>query len=217
MTSAQDSRAVGRPRDAKIDTAITTAALELLGEVGYLGITLGEVARRAGTSRPAIYRRYSGRAALILAAIESHLEPPTAPDFGCTLCDIEESVIVFLDMYRSIAPEAFTNLYAECAQDPELRERYLRVAIEPSRSAVRTTLQRAVDRGHLREDVDVELMLDIIASLTHYRVLAGQHLSDADAEGVVTSLLQGAAIDYEDLLAHSRELERAQHSAGTHS
>ncbi|MGC0143384.1 TetR/AcrR family transcriptional regulator [Pseudactinotalea sp. Z1732] len=212
MTSEGAPRTVGRPRDAQIDAAITAAAMELVREVGYLGVTLGEVAKRAGTSRPAIYRRYSGRAELILAAIEAHLEPPTAPDDGCTLCGIEESLTIFLSMFRTIAPEVFTTLYSECARDPMLRERYVRVAIEPSRRAVRTTLRRAVDRGHLREDVDIELLLDIIASLTHYRVLTGEHLSNVEAEQVVTVLLRGAAVDYDELLAHSMELERAQHA-----
>lgn len=217
MTSDDASRTIGRPRDAQIDAAITTAAMQLLDEVGYLGVTLGEVAKRAGTSRPAIYRRYSGRAELILATIEAHLEPPTAPDTGCTLCDIEESVAIFLSMFRTIAPETFTTLYAECAQDPASRERYVRVAIEPSRQAVRTTLRRAVERGHLRTDVDVELLLDIIASLTHYRVLTGEHLSMSDAQGVVTCLLRGAAMDYEDLLAHSAGLQRAHASGAPHT
>ena len=217
MTSEDTARTVGRPRDAQIDAAITTAAMGLLNEVGYLGVTLGEVAKRAGTSRPAIYRRYSGRAELILATIEAHLEPPAAPDFGCTLCDIDESIAIFLSMFRTIAPETFTTLYAECAQDPALRQRYLQMAIEPSRAAVRTTLRRAVERGHLRPDVDVELLLDIIASLTHYRVLTGEHLSNSDAEGVVTSLLRGAAVDYEELLAHSLQLEGAHTGGAPHA
>ncbi|APU13166.1 MULTISPECIES: TetR/AcrR family transcriptional regulator [Actinoalloteichus] len=210
-------RPAGRPRDAHIDTAVTAATLELLEERGYLGVSLGEVARRAGTSRPAIYRRRPGRAALVLAAIESRLDVPAPPDTGCTLCDLGESLTLFLTAYRTIRPDAFSALYAECIQDPELHDRYLRSVIEPSRKAVRETLLRAVDRGDVRRDVDVEQLLDVIASFAHYRALFGRHLDDESAEQVIETLLRGAAIDYAELLSHSEALEQEHLAAdGSH-
>lgn len=216
MTPPEASRTGGRPRDAQIDAGITAATVELLRESGYAGVSLGEVARRAGTSRPAIYRRHSGRVDLVLSVLEATLQPPVAPDIGCTLCDIEESFTLFLSMFRTIPPEVFTALHAECADDPDLRERYLRVAIEPSRHAVRTTLGRAIENGHLRPDTDIELLLDVIASLTHYRVLTGEHLDDTQAEDVITILLRGVAVDYPELLAHSRALERPHRDGAPH-
>lgn len=219
MAEPQDTpgRGGGRPRDPHIDAAVLTATLAVLDEVGYTNVSLEEVARRAGTSRPAIYRRWSGRAELVLAAIGSRLTLPAPPDTGCTLCDIGDSFNVFLAAYRTIRPDAFNALYSECVRDPRLRERYLRTVIEPSRHAVRATLRRAIDRGDLRADVDVEQLLDVIASLVHYRVLFGQHLSDEDAERIIETLLRGAAVDYAALLAHSMELEREHFdTAGGH-
>ncbi|MCC3763508.1 TetR/AcrR family transcriptional regulator [Glycomyces sp. TRM65418] len=211
--SAAD-RSGGRPRDAHIDAAVTASTLELLDEVGYLGISLGEVARRAGTSRPAIYRRWPGRAALVLAAVESRLDTPSPPDTGCTLCDIGDSFTVFLAAYRTIRPEVFGALYSECIRDPELHRWYLRAVIEPSRRAVRETLVRAVERGDLRSDVDVEQLLDVIASFAHYRALFGRHLSDEGAEQVIETLCRGAAVDFDALLAHSEALEREHRDSG---
>lgn len=213
----------GRPRSREIDDALIAATLGILDEDGYPGISLESVARLAGTSRPAIYRRWSGRAPLVLAAIASRLDVPTPPDTGCTLCDIDESFNVFLAAYRTIHPETLSALYADCAPVPELRDQYLTTIIEPARSAVGQTLDRAVARGALRDTIDRDLLLDVVASLVHYRaVFSPEHLGDAEAGHAIEVLLQGAAVDYQALLAHSETLEQEglrgtpthRHSAG---
>ena len=55
----------GRPRDARIDSAVLDAAAELLAEVGYADLTVAAIADRAGTSRPAVYRRWPTMAHLV--------------------------------------------------------------------------------------------------------------------------------------------------------
>lgn len=198
----------GRPRSREIDDALITATLGVLDEQGYAGVSLDAVARRANTSRPAIYRRWSGRAPLVLAAIAARLDVPTPPDTGCTLCDIDESFNVFLAAYRTIRPEALSALYADCAADPELRARYLATVIEPARTAVGKTLDRAVDRGDLRDTIDRNLLLDVVGSLVHYRAMfSPEHLGDAEAQHAMEFLLQGAAVDYSALVARSEALE----------
>ncbi len=204
----------GRPRDPHIDDAVIAATLEVLAETGYPGLTLEEVARRAGTSRPAIYRRWAGRPRLALAAIATRLDVPSPPDSGCTLCDLGEGFNVFLAAYRTIRPDVLSSLYAECAPDPELQQRYLETVIEPSRRAVGQTLDRAVARGDLRPDLDREQLLDVFGSLVHYRALFGRrHMSDAEAERMVETLLQGLAVDYPALLARSEALEQEHQNA----
>lgn len=197
----------GRPRDRHIDEAAITATLEMLKEEGYSGVSVEAVARAAGTSRPAIYRRWSGRAPLVLAAVADRLDVPTAPDTGCTLCDIDESFSVFLTAYRTIRPEVLSALYADCADDPQLRAQYLSTIIEPARTAVGCTLDRAISRGDLRPGIDRDLVLDMVGSLVHYRAMFGpDHLRDDQAERAIELILRGAAADYDALLAHSREL-----------
>ncbi|MGP4114897.1 TetR/AcrR family transcriptional regulator [Streptomyces sp. 4N509B] len=212
MAEARNSAAkgtTGRPRDQHIDAAVIAAALETLDEHGYQGLSVEEVARRAGTSRPAIYRRWSGRAPLALAAIATRLDVPTPPDSGCTLCDIAESFNVFLAAYRTIRPDVLSTLHADCASDAELSARYLETVIEPSRRAVAHTLDRAIARGDLRADVNRRLLLDMVGSLVHYRATFGRrHLSDEEAAQAVEALLRGAAVDYPALVEHSEALER---------
>src|SRR5689334_9907 len=55
----------GRPRDRRIDRAVLAATADLLVEAGYADLTIAAVAERAGTTKPAIYRRWRGKAHLV--------------------------------------------------------------------------------------------------------------------------------------------------------
>lgn len=209
-TSSPTEAPVGRPRSARIDEAAIAATLRILDRDGYPAVTFESVAREAGSSRPALYRRWSTRAALVLEAIKSRLEVPGQPDTGCTLCDIDESFQVFLAAYRHTRPEVLSALYADCAGDADLRQLYLDTVIEPARTAVGLTLDRAIARGDLRADVDRNLLLDLVASLIHYRAMfRPAHLTEEEGEAAIDLLLGGAAKDYAALIAHSEGLPRA--------
>ncbi|MFN3600292.1 MAG: TetR/AcrR family transcriptional regulator [Dietzia sp.] len=206
----------GRPRNPQIDQAVLDATLELLDERGYADLSIEEITRRAGTTRPTVYRRWAGRPELVLAAIATRLAVPAPPDTGCTLCDIGESFDVFLAAYRTLRPEVLSALYVDCVTDPALRDLYLATIIEPARRSVGQTLARASDRGDLRPDADLEQLLDLVASFVHYRALfAREHLTDEEAWNAIELLMRGAAADYDELLAHSEALE-AQHAGGNH-
>jgi AcrR family transcriptional regulator len=202
--SVKGARA-GRPRDRQIDVAVLRAALEVLDESGYGGLTLEAVARRAGTSKPAIYRRWTSRQRLVLSALGQRLGEARAPDTGCTLCDLDECLKVFVAAFRRMPPDVIGPLFADCAGDRDLRAAFMGTLFDPPRAAVRETLERARARGDLRDDVDVELILDLIGSLVHYRALFGHATtSNVEIEHAVEALLQGIATDYPRLLEHSR-------------
>jgi AcrR family transcriptional regulator len=203
---AQEPR-VGRPRDAQIGAAVLDATLALLDRSGYARLTLEQVAREAGTTKPAIYRRWSGRQRLVLAALTQRLGEARAPDTGCTLCDLDECLKVFVSAFRRMPPGVIGPLFAECAGDRELRAAFMTALFEPPRAVVRETLDRAHARGDLRDDVDLDLILDLIASFIHYRALFGHaSTSNVEIERTVEALLDGIATDYPRLLEHSRRM-----------
>ncbi len=197
----------GRPRDTQIDAAVLDATLVTLDDSGYGGLTLEEVARRAGTTKPAIYRRWPNRQRLVLAALGRRLGETRAPDTGCTLCDLDECLKLFVAAYRRMPPDVIAPLFADCASDRDLRAAFMTALFDPPRAAVKETLDRAHARGDLRDGVDRELILDLIGSLIHYRTLFGHApTTDAEIERAVEALLQGIAGDYPALLEHSRSM-----------
>ena len=198
---------MGRPRDPAIDVAVLKATLAALADDGYTQLSLEDVARRAGTTKPAIRRRWPGRQQLVLAALGSRLGALRAPDTGCTLCDIDECVKVFVAAFRRMPPDVLGPLFADCAADRELRSAFMETLFEPPRAAVEQTLEHAYARGDLRDDADRGLVLDLLGSLVHYRALFGHApIGNREIERTVETLLRGVATDYEQLLEHSREV-----------
>ncbi|MFC7621565.1 TetR/AcrR family transcriptional regulator [Microlunatus sp. GCM10028923] len=206
MTSPAESRRGGRPRSAEIDAAALDVTLTLLDEVGYRRLSLEEVARRAGTSRPALYRRWPTRPALVLAALAGRLGAVGVPDTGCTMCDLGEAIGVFVAVYRRLPPDVIGSLLADCAGDADLHALFMTALFDPPRQAVRQTLAKAVARGDLRPDLDHELAVDLLGSWVHHRVLFGHaSFDDADIETAVETLLGGIAADYPALREGSRQ------------
>jgi AcrR family transcriptional regulator len=207
VTSVRGQTRVGRPRDPQIDRAVLDATLAVLDDSGYGRLALEEVARHAGTTKPAIYRRWSNRPRLVLAALGQRLGGVRPPDTGCTLCDLDECLKLFVGAFRRIPPGVIAPLFVDCGGDPELRAAFMTTLFDPPRTAVRATLERAHARGDLRDDVDVDLILDLLGSLVHYRALFGHApTTDGEIERAVEALLQGIAADYPRLLEHSRRV-----------
>ena len=69
ITAPPSEQKAGRPRDARLDEAILKATVELLEEHGYFDVSLAAIAQRAVTTTPAIYRRWSSKADLVVQAV----------------------------------------------------------------------------------------------------------------------------------------------------
>ncbi|MQA02923.1 MAG: TetR family transcriptional regulator [Streptosporangiales bacterium] len=209
MTDSQAGAAkrVGRPRDARVDAAILAAAAVLLDEHGYPPLTLEKVAHRAGTTRPALYRRWRSRAHLVLDALAPRIAETPVPDTGCTICDLNEGVQIFVRVYERLRPDVLGPLLAECATDADLRRSFMASLFEPPRRAVAQLLANAVARGDLRGDLDSTLAVDTLGSFIHYRALFGHApVSGTEIERAVEALLCGFATDYEALVEHARSV-----------
>jgi AcrR family transcriptional regulator len=196
-----------RRRGAALEQAILRAAADELTESGYAALTMDRVARRAGTNKNAIYRRWPSRQQLVLGALAQRLGDARAPDTGCTLCDLDECLKLFVRAFRRMPPDVIGPLFADCAGDRALRAAFMTTLFDPPRAAVKETLDRAHARGDLREDVDPDLILDLLGSLVHYRTLFGHaRTTNVEIERAVEALLEGIAADYPRLLEHSRRM-----------
>ena len=159
----------GRPRDPRIDGAVLRATVELLAETGYPGLLVSAIAERAGTSKPAIYRRWPSKAHLVHEAVFPIGAATAIPDTGSLPEDLREMVrraMVFLT--TPAARAALPGLVGEMAADPTLHsallERFagiigggLAELLERRRGAGRGSRRpdrRRVNRSHRRHHAD---------------------------------------------------------------
>jgi AcrR family transcriptional regulator len=182
----------GRPRDAKNDTAILEATTAILFEKGYAGLTIDGVAAAAGVSRPTIYRRWSSKPELVIAAMahRTGLVVPV-PNTGSIRRDLMAVQRHQIKEFNNPHSRRVTSgLVADVAADPELGELYLNDYATPRRESVWRALQRGVDRGELRADIDFAFVSDLLIGPLFMRsVVWGQHLDASMAKTTVDVVL----------------------------
>ncbi|KOT64454.1 MULTISPECIES: TetR/AcrR family transcriptional regulator [Streptomyces] len=184
---------MARRRDERIDHAVLAAVTELLREVGYPGLTMEAIAQRAGTTKPAIRRRWQSQKHLVVEAMAQGRVGVVEIDTGCTHCDLVghlEALRVAMDdpTFGRVLPA----LVADLADDPQLRERFLTEFWAPRREACVASLRRGQARGDLRTGLDVDLVLDLFAAPIVFRALFGHSgLGPEFPEDVVCALLSG--------------------------
>ena len=189
-------RQLGRPRDPKLDTAIITATLELLAEGGYAALTMEAVAAQAGVGKATLYRRWAGKEQLVIEAVASLTEQPE-PDGRS---GVRDELVALLEAVRrksdsSLAGKIFPRLIGESADNPELMQRYREQVLDPRRARFRACLQRAVDEGRVRPDLDLDHGIDLIVGPMAYRNLIRRDPApDAGLAGrIVDDVLAGLA------------------------
>jgi AcrR family transcriptional regulator len=153
--------------------AIVRATLELLFEHGYRALTMEQVRERAGVGKATIYRRYGSKEELVRAVV-AHLNTgvPEPPDTGSVEGDFGAVVRSLLAGAEVSGALTFMpRMLSEVAQDAELRAIFYAALVQPRRDLIEAILRRAIDRGEIRADVDVELAIDMLAGPIVYRVI----------------------------------------------
>lgn len=160
------------------EARILDAAAALIATHGIDGLTVTEVARRAGVSRPTVYRRWAGtdelvRATLLrttLALIERIDDEPSSRE------ELVDAVLRFTELFRA------DSLYRSLLEhEPEVFTRYSLLRIGSSQRALLLWLGAAIARAQKRDEVrtgepaDIAVMLLLIAQsaiLSHRSVSA---------------------------------------------
>lgn len=169
------NRSVGRPRDHRTDEAVLEAALELLIDVGVEEASIEKIAKRAGTTRAAVYRRYKNKTDLLVGAVR-HMRQRTESSLGpWETLNLRE----FRQLYRR--PEtieimlSYTRLMARLigsvCDHPEIMAAYNATYLEPRRVLFGKILDHAKAEGALRPDADIEIIMDMFMGAMITRLL----------------------------------------------
>jgi AcrR family transcriptional regulator len=186
----------GRPRSAEADRAILDAAGALLAERGLSGMSIEEVAARAGVGKATIYRRWPSKGLLALDAfmiLFRSQQPPV--DTGSLRGDLRSALRAWVRAVTTTpAGRLLASLIAEAQHDPELHAAWRDRVLEPLRAQHRVVLERAVARGEISPAADQDVVLDLFFGAAQHRLLLGHlELTDSFVESVVDVLLTGIA------------------------
>ena len=191
---------LGRKRDLTRDPQILQAALDVLAETGYDGMTIDMVATRAKAGKATLYRRWPTKGDLILAAIacldHTDIEPEKLPDTGALRSDLLAMINPHWLGTSEQRVKILTGLTAMLSHTPDLVEAVNTTLVEPSVGAYRHLIQRAVNRGEAPPETDVDTLAHLIPSMAAYRTMfTRQPVDRAFLESIINGVLL-PAVDY---------------------
>ena len=182
----------GRRRGQTLEAALLEAAWEELVQNGYARFTMDAVTVRAGTSRPVLYRRWSGREELVRAAIAHAVGAIRieAPDTGSLRGDVLallRQVNANREVFVTVLGVHLSGYYQDTGTTPA----DLLVVLARARGDM---IDMAFDRAIARGEVDGERLTERMKNLP-FDLLRNEFVTtlspapDATLEEIVDTLL----------------------------
>jgi AcrR family transcriptional regulator len=177
-----------------VTDAITTAFFEELAAVGYGKLSIDALAKRAGVGKAAIYRRWPGKQAMVVALVSAvAIAAIDIPDTGTLRGDLRQFLVnACAALTHPLASTIVPDLLAEATRNVELADALLAAIRAPRRAKAAQLLRRAIDRGELPSDADLELDLDFMAGPLYWRLVVIRAPADDDYFDRLTDKIIGA-------------------------
>jgi AcrR family transcriptional regulator len=175
---------------------ILDATRELLAEHGVQGLTVEGVAARAGVAKTTIYRRYRSKHDLALAVLLRMVQEVVAvPDLGDTRAELVVFVNGAVHILRdTLMGRVMQGLVSDLATGGPLTADFRERIVAARLAEVRRLVDRGIERGELREEIDYELVHDLLFGPIYYRLLlSGAPLSEDLAQRIVDAVLPSLA------------------------
>jgi AcrR family transcriptional regulator len=153
----------GRPRDTALDTAIANATEAVLLSHGYGAVNIDRVAKLAGTTRAAIYRRAKTRGELIVGLLVSRFGVDPAPDSG----NLRQDLRLIQELQRNffndpVIRAALAGVLSDAHADDDLGAVFYERFMAPRRASVAAMLARAADRGEIPPPAEPSVISDLL-------------------------------------------------------
>ncbi|HSD39513.1 MAG TPA: TetR/AcrR family transcriptional regulator [Rhodocyclaceae bacterium] len=164
----------GRSQDKSRDDVIISATLELLGEKGYHGLTMTDVAARAGVSKATLYRRWTAKADVVADAVAT-LNPMVPPQYPGT--SLRDDLLALMEQVGKCdnSSEIVTATMEMARLHPDLYRTLTARFGTFVRAELNKLSTRAADAGHApMAEVELDGLVDtVVALLAHYAGPAG--------------------------------------------
>ncbi|TDC40251.1 TetR/AcrR family transcriptional regulator [Micromonospora sp. 15K316] len=155
-----------------ITSAIRRAVMRELAQVGYGRLSIEAIARRAGVSKTAIYRRWRSKLELVLdmvTAVAGRKLPLL--DTGSLHGDVQLLLMVAsAALGHPLASQIIPDLLAEAARNPQIAETLQRALRDYQNRIGELVVGQAVARGELPRGADPSIAIDLIVGPVYWRL-----------------------------------------------
>jgi AcrR family transcriptional regulator len=168
---AAAAAAATRPRiEGDREQEILDAALEVLADVGYDRLTMDAVAHQAKASKATLYRRWNSKATLVVEALARTKGVPDVPDTGRLRSDLLEAFCGMGGLTEHETTATLGAVMTAVSTDHEFAREFRAQVVEPKARVSRVIFERARDRGELRDDLDLDIVVPALAGIVLHRV-----------------------------------------------
>ena len=193
-------RGRGRRPAAEVRAGILAAAAELLFAEGIGAVTFDRVADAAGSSKMTLYKWWPSTGALAAEAYFTTSEPLLEfPDTRDIEADLRTQLRAFVDLLTGEntlghrAGSAVAGLIGAAQTDEALARAWSSNYARPRRALAVAALERARDRGQVRADLELTILVDQLWGACYHRLLVPDEPLDADfADALVHNAMVGA-------------------------
>jgi AcrR family transcriptional regulator len=178
--AADPARPPAGSRESEIRLRVLKAASELIDRYSYGDVTIEAVARASRVSRSTLYRNWPSRKLLVLEAFTYRTNLLThVADTGDVGRDLHSYLVALtkcLDEGETASTVA--NLLAEAIHSSEFAGLYRQTLLRDRREGFLTVLQRGRERGQIRQDADLETLVDALYGAIYHRLVATGEVID---------------------------------------
>lgn len=177
------AKSAGRPRSEGCRQKVLAAADTLFMRDGLARMSVDGVAQLAGVSKATIYRWWPNKSAIVMEALLASSEAEVhVPVSHYPEQDLIAKVRRTIALFRGPRGRVIASLIGQAQSDPEIAEAYRQHLLGPRRAATRGAIERAVEAGIYRQDIDYDVAMDILFGPLYERLLLGHApLDDAFA------------------------------------
>jgi AcrR family transcriptional regulator len=164
---------------AELTDALMRAFFKEWADRGYAALSLEAVAKRAGAGKAALYRRWPSKVAMAREALELIAVDLTATPEGASL---HADVRAFLSAVRRTLRHPLIRRIVPDLNAELVRSREFAAALRPFQDARRAQgiamLERAIARGELLADLDIEMANDLLVAPLYWRMTVVTGVAD---------------------------------------
>jgi len=173
--------------------AVHQAALVEIAEHGLRGASMDGIARRAGTGKATLYRRWSNVRELgldVFLITMADAVPASYPNTGSLREDLLGSCQAFTRLLRGPLQIVLRELISESAHDPQLVNEFQSRMGDPMHHELVTVIQRAMARGEIPTGPIDPLVLELPDSIVLHRLLLrGEVIDDQTSVALVDHIM----------------------------